>query len=161
MWDWIKDKASGVIDFFASIPGKIGSAFSSVADAITSPFKAAFNFIKTLWNSTIGRLSFSIPSWVPGIGGKGFSMPQLAKGGTITDPGFVMVGEQGPERLWLGEGATVEPLSRGGSAPGMAYSPSYKVTINGDLDSRQERRLVDLLDSHDRDLVEMIRGGVR
>lgn len=161
-WDWIKNKASGVIDFFTSIPGKIGSVFSSIADAISSPFKIAFGFIKSLWNNTIGRLSFSIPSWVPGIGGKGFSMPQLAEGGTVTGSGFAMVGERGPERLWLGAGAIVEPLSRGGSAPGgMAYSPTYKVTVNGDLDVRQERRLADLLDSHDRDLVEMIRTGVR
>lgn len=63
--------------FIYSIPGKIANVFSSLAYAISAPFRAAFNAIARFWNNTVGRLSFSLPSWIPGIGGLGFDMPNL------------------------------------------------------------------------------------
>lgn len=71
-------------------------------------YKSIFNGIASLWNSTIGKLSFSVPEWVPGFGGKGFSVPKipmLAEGGIVTGPTLAMIGEQGPE--------AVVPLDRG------------------------------------------------
>ena len=65
-------------------------------------YKAIFNGIASLWNNTIGRLSFSVPDWVPGIGGKGFSVPKipmLAEGGIVTGPTLAMIGERGPEAV--------------------------------------------------------------
>jgi hypothetical protein len=76
-WGWIKKAASNVWDWLKKVPGWIGTAFSKVADFITAPFKAAFNFIARAWNATVGGLSFTVPSWIPGIGGKGFSMPHI------------------------------------------------------------------------------------
>lgn len=89
----------------------IGNIFRGVVNAITAPFQSAINSIRRLWNSSVGSLSVSIPSWVPGVGGKGFSMPKLASGGTIMEAGSVMVGEAGPEILTLPRGASVRPLS--------------------------------------------------
>jgi len=37
------------------------------------------NTIADVWNSTLGGLSFEIPDWVPGIGGKGFTIPEMGK----------------------------------------------------------------------------------
>lgn len=96
---WIHDKQLMFIGFFLSIPDKIKAAFSAVVGFITAPFKAAFNAIAGFWNNTVGRLSFSLPSWIPGIGGLGFSMPKLptlATGGDIVRSGLAMVhkGEQ-------------------------------------------------------------------
>jgi hypothetical protein len=71
-------------------------------------YKSIFNGIASLWNSTIGKLSFTVPEWVPGFGGKGFSVPKipmLADGGIVTGPTLAMIGEQGPE--------AVVPLDRG------------------------------------------------
>ena len=68
---------------------QIGKA---IADGFSGAFKAAFNGIGDIWNNTVGRLSFHIPSWVPGVGGKGFdvpNIPHLAQGGLITTSGFV------------------------------------------------------------------------
>lgn len=65
-------------------------------------YKAIFNGIASLWNNTIGKLSFSVPDWVPGIGGKGFSVPKipmLAEGGIVTGPTLAMIGERGPEAV--------------------------------------------------------------
>ena len=71
-------------------------------------YKNIFNTIARLWNNTIGKLSFEFPSWVPGLGGKGFSVPKipmLAEGGIVRSATLAVVGEAGPE--------AVVPLDRG------------------------------------------------
>lgn len=108
VWDFIKKVWSytpigmitsnwgKIMDFFREVPGKIGKFFSKVKDLITRPFKAAFNAVASLWNNSVGKLSFSAPDWVPGIGGKGFSLPKipmLAKGGIVDRATLAMVGE--------------------------------------------------------------------
>ena len=75
--------------------------------------RAVFNGIATAWNNTVGKLKFTVPGWVPGIGGKGFDMPDipmLANGGIVTGPTLAMIGEAGPE--------AVIPLDRMGSMGG-------------------------------------------
>lgn len=109
-WDRIKAGASKMKDGIVTV-------FSGIADVITAPFKAAFNAIASAWNNGPGRLSFSVPGWVPGIGGNGFDVPDipmLAAGGRVTARGWAMVGENGPELLNLRRGAQVVPLDRGG-----------------------------------------------
>lgn len=75
--DIVKGAAQGVWDFFKNIPGMIQATGQTLFNIIIWPYKTAFNAIAKLWNSTVGQLSFSVPDWVPMIGGKGFSMPQL------------------------------------------------------------------------------------
>jgi hypothetical protein len=76
-WGWIKDAASSAWGYIQKIPGWIGSAFSGVARAITAPFRSAFNFVADAWNNTVGRLQWSVPSWVPGIGGNSIGVPDI------------------------------------------------------------------------------------
>ncbi len=77
-WAWIKETSSKVFNWLTSLPGKLKTAFAKVKDFISAPYKAAFNLIARAWNNTVGKLSFTLPDWVPfGMGGKGFSMPQL------------------------------------------------------------------------------------
>jgi len=86
--DFLKDYISGVLNIYRSI----------------------FNAIAKLWNSTIGKLAFKFPDWVPGFGGKGFEVPKipmLAEGGIVTSPTLALIGEKGPE--------AVVPLGRGGN----------------------------------------------
>jgi hypothetical protein len=40
-----------------------------------------FNAIAAVWNNTVGKLAFTIPSWVPLLGGKSFAMPKIGGGG--------------------------------------------------------------------------------
>ena len=106
---WVIDHFGGFIDFAKKIPGKIADAFKGLVAIITAPFRLAFNGIAMLWNNTVGRLSFGVPDWVPGMGGKGFDVPDipmLAKGGIVSRPTLALIGEAGPE--------AVVPLSRGG-----------------------------------------------
>lgn len=113
-WGWIRQAASNTWDFLKKIPGWIETAFSKVANFIIAPYKFAFNQIAKLWNSTIGGLSFTVPGWVPGIGGKGFSVPNIPtfhSGGVV--PGafgtVVPILAMGGERVssGRGDGATV------------------------------------------------------
>jgi hypothetical protein len=93
------------------IPGWIGSAFSKVARFITAPFRAAFNFIADAWNNTIGRLSWSVPGWVPGIGGNSIGVPHIPK----FHSGGTMPGAPGSEGLALLQaGETITPAGGGG-----------------------------------------------
>jgi len=94
-----KGYVDSVLDWFRGIPGKIGGFFSSVGGKITRPFKTAFNSVARFWNSSVGKVNFSVPNWVPGVGGKSFGIPKiplLAKGGIATAATLAVVGE-GPE----------------------------------------------------------------
>lgn len=116
-WDKIKAAGLGVWHWISDLPGKIAGALSGLGRILVGPFKWGFNQIAHLWNGSVGSLSFHIPSWVPGVGGRGFSMPNmpyLAKGGVVTGSGLAMVGERGPEVVNLPTGASVHPLTRSG-----------------------------------------------
>lgn len=111
-WAWIKNAASNTWDFIKKIPGWIGSAFSRVAGYISAPYKAAFNLIARAWNNTIGRLSFTFPSWIPGIGGNSISVPNLPTfhaGGVV--PG--VIGRPTMALLQGGETVSTTASSRG------------------------------------------------
>ena len=68
---------NGIKNFFSGLGGSISGALGGLKDILTAPFKAGFNMISKFWNDTVGKLSFTAPDWVPGFGGKGFSMPKL------------------------------------------------------------------------------------
>jgi hypothetical protein len=110
-WKGIKTAAESTWDFLKKIPGWLGTAFSKVGNAIFAPFRWAFNKVSDAWNNTIGRLAWSVPGWVPGIGGDSISVPQLPhfhSGGTVP-------GTPGSEMLAvLQAGETVTPAGRGG-----------------------------------------------
>ncbi len=82
---YARSKLDELIGFFRSIPGRVRGAFSTLASAISAPFRAAFRGIKNAWNSLVGGFSFSMPSWIPGVGGNSFSIPRMHTGG-IFDP---------------------------------------------------------------------------
>ena len=125
--NFVKGIFNSLIDFFKSAVTNIGNVFRGIADAISAPFKAAFNAIRRLWNSTIGGFGFTVPDWLPGVGGKSFTIPKLATGGTLTSGGTVMVGEAGPELLTLPRGARVTPLdaAEAGTGGGVTYNLAF------------------------------------
>lgn len=101
---------------------------TNYVEAVLGVYKTIFNTIAKLWNNTIGKLSFSVPDWVPVIGGKGFNVPDipmLGNGGIVSSPTLAMIGESGPE--------AVVPLSRGGGIGG-----NYTINVNGGLASSAE-----------------------
>ena len=99
---WVVSHWSGIVAIFQGVVSGIGRAIGGVKDVLVSPFKLAFNSIASLWNNTVGRISFSLPSWIPAIGGNGFSMPKIplmAAGGIVTRPTLLVAGEAGAEAI--------------------------------------------------------------
>ena len=117
VFGFIKDVVMGSVD-----------VITTYVQTVLGVYKTIFNTIAKLWNNTIGKLSFEFPSWVPGLGGKGFSVPNipmLADGGIVNSPTLAMIGENGPE--------AVIPLNRAGGMGG-----NYTINVNGGLASSAE-----------------------
>ncbi|MBQ1061331.1 hypothetical protein [Micromonospora sp. C41] len=112
-WGGVGRLAGQFLDYLLGIPGRVKKTFASVASAVSAPFRSAFNAVSRAWNSTVGRLSWSVPGWVPGLGGSSISAPRLPTfhtGGTV--PG--RPGEQVPIMALAGE--EVVPRGQAGGA---------------------------------------------
>ena len=114
---------TGFIDFITGIFtgdwerawNGVVNIFGGIFDMIAAMAKAPLNTMIGLINAFLGGLNnIKIPKWVPGVGGKGFSIstiPYLADGGHVLN-GQAIVGEAGPELLTNKNGkTTVTPLS--------------------------------------------------
>lgn len=95
---------------FRNIVDAVFSGIKWWINNVTIPaFKMMFDIVKTIfngiaaaWNNTFGKIKFKVPSWVPGIGGKGFevpNIPMLAEGGLVMSPTLALIGEAGPEAV--------------------------------------------------------------
>ena len=107
-----------------------------VINSLLDAFKKVFNGIATIWNNTLGKIDFEIPSWVPGVGGKGFSFPKipmLAEGGIVAGGAtLAMIGEKGPE--------AVIPLDRMGE-----FGVGGGTTVNINVQGADPNAVVDAL----------------
>lgn len=95
-WEWIKEKWAVVAGWFdKNIIQPLVDAFNGLKTKITGIWDGIWGGIKSVINSIIGgintlikglnKIHFDIPDWVPGIGGKSFSIsipliPKLAAG---------------------------------------------------------------------------------
>lgn len=87
---------------FGAIKWWINNVSIPLFNTLVDVFKTVFNSIAKVWNNTFGKLSFKVPGWVPGIGGKGFevpNIPMLANGGIVTSPTLALIGEAGAEAV--------------------------------------------------------------
>lgn len=124
--DAVKKAAGFYLDYLTNVVKGAARVIGKLADVIITPYRIAFRAIADLWNNTIGRLSFSVPGWVPGIGGAGFDVPdipRLARGGIVNSPTLAMIGERGPE--------AVLPLT-GPRAAGMGGRVTVVIATPGD-----------------------------
>ena len=122
-WDWLRSHAvdawnavvswgKKAIDWIAKVPGWVGGFFANIGRSISSPFLSAFNHVADAWNNTVGRLSWTVPSWIPVVGGNTVSVPHIPhfhEGGTVP-------GVPGSNVLALLQGGeTVSPVAGGGA----------------------------------------------
>lgn len=153
-WDTVKEN---IINIFEELKLGVVTRFEELRDkfieimnSLPAPVKFAANLIITYWNavlvgiekvvngiaSAINRIpAFTVPKFVPGIGGQSFSpprmsgialprIPMLADGGIVAKPTLAMIGEAGPE--------AVIPLS-GPKANKMGTT--YNITVNAGMGS--------------------------
>lgn len=137
VWDGVKQVLDGIIDVIRGVfTGDwerawegVKKIFKGIWDGMVGIVKAPINIIIGLINGVIdglnwlidaiNKISFTIPDWVPGIGGKhvGFNIGHIGKiaylaDGGILSRGSAIVGEAGPELLtMMGDRAMVQPLT--------------------------------------------------
>lgn len=122
--------SENIISKFGTVKEKVTEIFTDMKKTVTSIFDGIWDKIKKVINSILGgiesmgngvirgvnkivqamnNLSFDIPDWVPGLGGKKFgfnlkelaeiSIPRLAKGGIVDKPTITEIGEDGTEAV--------------------------------------------------------------
>ena len=98
VWTKIKD---GAISLGTGVKNAFVNAFSPIAGIIKAPINSAITLINKAI-AGINGIGFTVPDWIPGIGGKAFSVsipnvPMLAKGGFTN--GLSIAGEAGQEAV--------------------------------------------------------------
>ena len=124
-FDGIKTTLGGVISFITGVfTGNWSRAWQGIKDifkgifgSISSVVKAPLNAVIGLINGAIGainKISFTVPEWVPGLGGKTFGaslpkMPYLYKGTNYFSGGPAVIHDKGAEIVDLPRGTRVIP----------------------------------------------------
>ncbi|MFS1059080.1 phage tail tape measure protein [Enterococcus casseliflavus] len=111
----------------------IVNIFGGIFDGIVAIAKMPLNNMIGLINGFIrGINNIKVPKWVPGMGGKSFSigeLPYLANGGHVLN-GQAIVGEAGPELLTNKNGkTTVTPLSDAEKREGISGKYKGNITV--------------------------------
>lgn len=128
----------------------IVNIFGGIFDGIVAIAKMPLNNMIGLINGFIrGLNNIKVPKWVPGVGGKTFSigeLPYLAKGGHVLN-GQAIVGEAGPELLTNKNGkTTVTPLSDEEKREGISGKYKGNITVEqhnhfGNIDANNPSEL--------------------
>ncbi len=148
VWDGIKTAFELVWGGITSAIDGIRSVVLGVKDAIVGAFKTAFNLIADIWNNTVGKLRFRIPSWVPPpLGGKGFDVPLIEKfTGGGGNSRAVTAADVNMYRARLAKGGTVLPTPGGTLAViGEAGRPERVEPLDPDGLSKRDKAMITLL----------------
>lgn len=121
VFGWDNPVTQGIVNFvykvrdlFITLKTNIGEIWTSIAAALKGPANTIIGFAngiigayERMINSVAGAINriptFSIPSWVPGVGGKSFGLPEIPTanfpriplmdtGGLVQGPGLFAVG---------------------------------------------------------------------
>jgi phage-related protein len=104
-WEGVKNIFKGIWDALVNI---VKIPINTIIGGINGLLKGLATAVNTVINA-INKLSFTVPDWVPGIGGKKFGfnlstvsapqIPKLAKGGIVTAATQLIAGERGREAI--------------------------------------------------------------
>ena len=124
-FDGIKTTLGGVISFITGVfTGNWSRAWQGVKDIFAGIFATLSNAVKAPLNAVIGlingaigainKISFTVPEWVPGLGGKTFGaslnkIPYLYKGTNFFSGGPAVIHDKGAEIVDLPRGTRVIP----------------------------------------------------
>ena len=122
---------AGIQSTFSGLAGFVGNCFESAVGAIKTPINAMIAIINSVIEKINEYANVEVPSWVPGIGGKGLGfqlqpIAALASGGIATSSTIAQIGEGS-------EPEAVLPLSKLDSmlgSSGSSGSINVNLTIN-------------------------------
>lgn len=97
-WDTVKETMGSIMD---AIGAKVQSTFTALVGFVKTPVNTIIGMVNSVVDKVNGA-GFTVPDWVPVIGGKGFSVniptiPMLAAGGFTN--GVSIAGEAGTEAV--------------------------------------------------------------
>jgi hypothetical protein len=146
--DFAGDRVDDVVGFVTGLPKRITDGAKGAFDGLMDGFRSAVNGIIRAWNALDLAIDLEVPSWIPGVGGRGFhiadvfpDIPMLAAGGIVTGPTLAMVGEGGYDEA-------VIPLPSGLQASDLALTAGASSTlpetynINVQLDGKTIARAI-------------------
>ncbi len=94
VWNAVWAKVAWVRDKLYTAAMAIKGFFVGIWDGIKDAAQAAFDWVRDIWNRTLGGKGFHIPGT-----SVDFKIPMLAAGGIVTRPTLALVGESGPEAV--------------------------------------------------------------
>lgn len=101
---WIVEPFEGILSWIGGLPRRIADLSTGMFNGIKEAFRSVINFVIDSWNKVDFGISIKAPSWVPGLGGKGWEVddivpdiPRLALGGRSRAGSPFFAGERGPE----------------------------------------------------------------
>lgn len=94
VWNAVWAKVAWVRDKLYTAAMAIKGFFTGIWDGIKDAAQAAFDWVRDIWNRTLGGKGFHIPGT-----SVDFKIPMLAAGGIVTRPTLALVGEAGPEAV--------------------------------------------------------------
>lgn len=86
-----------LVDTVTGLPGRIADAATGLFDGITDAARTAFNAVARLWNQSVGSIGFTVPDWVPLVGGNSWSVPNIP----ILHDGGIVPGRPGDQVVAL------------------------------------------------------------
>lgn len=111
-WDGFKDKIKTGVDAIVGFWDGIKQGAKDMANGVIGAVEGMVNKVISGVNWLIrglNRIRFSIPDWVPLIGGNSFgfnlgqinsvTLPRLAQGGVVSSPTTALIGENGAEAV--------------------------------------------------------------
>lgn len=163
IWTSIKNGFNSLVDKLESGADKIADFFSGIWSAI----KGAYNALASGWNRIDIEIGpFSIPDWVPGVGGNTFhisdiipDIPRLATGGYLT--GNPLIQAHADEMVLPlshanGINALADAMALAARQSGGLGTPTIRVYI-GDTELTE---IIDVrIDDHDDELAHAARTG--
>jgi hypothetical protein len=123
----VKGTFDDLVDFVAGLPGRVVSAAAGLWDGITDTAKSAFNAVAKFWNDSVGAIGFTVPEWVPLVGGKSWNVPNLP----ILHDGGLVPGNTGDDVLILAQ-AGERVISSADVKAGNSYGAGGDITV-GDI----------------------------
>lgn len=76
VWTGVREKFTGMVNFVKGLPGAITNAAKGMWDGLKNGLLDALRWIADKWNRMTDALSFTIPEWIPEIGGKQWHLPK-------------------------------------------------------------------------------------
>lgn len=124
-----QELATNFMNALSSLPGKLLKLGEQLMQNLGQGIKnAAGNVTSALKNVPI----------IGGIAGQlNNVIPHFATGGVMAQSGLALVGEQGPELVYLPSGARISPNVGGGGAGGDGYGNGQPIVIQLNLDGKR------------------------